>query len=206
MVVVVMLIINSSDVYDTTADTYKDWLKSFVIPPQDASTFEYHSMLDTLWHMRFEPNFKNDSDRAKDGIELRSFYLDIIKKRYDSDFGDNAMDIVGNCRMLEMLVAVCIQLYDMMYMFVPNNTVFRWFWEIIENLGIDYLTDDRYSLYNGERVVTVLFEAIVNRDPILDSSGCGGFFGLKKWTEKEIWYQMNEYADKKVEQFQRYFN
>lgn len=182
--------------------SYLEWLESFTIDERidehDRKT--YHNLIGLLWDIEFEPSVGNDHDRAEEGLELRVRYNDIFSKK--SGVGEfNTPDIraiFGECRVLEMLIALSMRMYDLMQDMGMYNSVSRWFWEIMQNVGFDVLDDSEFEgksetqcRRNGD-FVRGICQNIMFGD-VVKSRQRGGWFFLNGWDSIEIWYQMHHY-------------
>lgn len=92
------------------------------------------------------------------------------------------------CSFLEMMIALSRRLA-----FEEEGQPSRWFWHLIENLGID-VTDAYYNI-EIERAVNDRLDTVIYRT--YDSTGMGGLFPLENprqdQREVEIWYQLQAY-------------
>lgn len=182
--------------------SYLDWLESFTIDPYyvEGADPTYHYLIKTLWDIPFHGSIGNDDDRGADGIELRIRYDDILAKKIGID--DNVMPqtrgIFGPCRVLEMLIALSMRMCDICQDLVPNNSVSRWFWEIMVNVGFDYLSDDAWEWQNSEKLVNDTVDRIMNLKGRGYGKAGGGWFRSTRWKTIEIWYQMHEYLGRYI--------
>ena len=180
-------------------ESYFDWLKSFTIDERvhDDERLSYSKLIKQLWKIEFVPELGNDVDRASDGLDLRTRYNDILAKKagHGEFYTPDVRDIFGKCRVLEMLIALSMRMYDMMQDLGIYNSVSRWFWEIMESLDFEFLDDNNWhdDGWNPTyRFVNCTCEHIMYHDgPYV--GGQGGWFRLNNWENMEIWYQMNEY-------------
>ena len=179
--------------------SYLEWLESYTIDERlsDDRRPRYSYLLRKLWSMPFHGSIGNDDDRGDEGLELRARYNYILAKNSNIDASrfPEAGDIFGECRVLEMLIALSMRMYDLMQDMGVYNSVSRWFWEIMHNVGFDTLDDGVYLESNGDEVV----ENVVT--DILDlrerkSGRPGGWFYVSDWRKLEIWYQMHEYLSR----------
>ena len=142
---------------------------------------EYSVMLSTLFCIPFEWSHKipMDANRANDGLAMRS--------EYELDTNMHA-DVVGDCNVLEMLVALAIRIDSVMG--VPGEDHFdEWFCLMIDNLGLTPEMDP-----SGIRDVVNRW---MRRD--IDHNGNGGLFPLEHTSEDQrelsIWDQMTCYIN-----------
>lgn len=172
--------------------SYVDWLESFTIDETttDDRRLEYSKLIRVLWETEYIPSLGNDHDRATEGLELRTRYRKILaKKAGEGDFyTPDICDIFGNCRVLEMLIALAMRMYDLMQDLGFYNSVSRWFWEIMECLGFDYLDDSVWIRGRDDRLVKKILDDIMNLRGNQD-----GWFNVPNWKNMEVWYQMHAY-------------
>lgn len=189
-----------------TGRSYVEWLESFTIDERMDSSrrLSYHKLIMLLWEIEFEPSVGNDHDRAAEGLELRSRYNDILaRKAGDGDFvTPDVRAIFGECRVLEMLIALSMRMYDLMQDMGIYNSVSRWFWEIMSNVGFDILDDDTWDESNESAFSNEQFVRY-SCDEIMQGFGQavgkkGGWFYVEDWDSIEIWYQMHRYLKKYV--------
>ena len=178
--------------------SYVDWLESFTIDETmtDDRRLEYSKLIRTLWDIEYIPLVGNDHDRAAEGLELRSRYRKILaKKAGDGEFyTPDIRDIFGECRVLEMLVALSMRMYDLMQDLGFYNSVSRWFWEIMECVGFDSLDDSCWIDGRDEDMVEECVGHIMRGDGVRSRADWeGGWFGVHGWQHMEIWYQMHAY-------------
>jgi len=200
-----VLILNES--YDLNKTYFKnasyvEWLESFTIDEResDISRKTYHKLIRTLWAIPFTADLGNDIDRAKDGIELRSRYNDILaEKAGDGDFiMPDVHEIFGPCRVLEMLIALTMNMYDIMLYTEFYDSISTWFWEIMGCLGFDLLDDISWidgPAGSADLVNRICEDVMEHRDVLTDGTviSRGGWFGVEGWSRMEIWYQMHAF-------------
>lgn len=168
-------------------NAYLQWLESFTIDdsiPRE-NLCSYRNLLYTLWDIQWEGNVKNignDSDREDDGFELRLRYCRIA---YNNRMLD-ARSEYGEIRVLEVLIALSMHIYDLMLDTNVYNSVSRWFWEMLENTGLDYFDDYVWSIDDAENVRKIVTD-------ILQRKAKQGWFSNNGWHSTEVWYQMHEY-------------
>lgn len=180
--------------------SYLEWLESFTIDetiPEDRRP-TYHMLMRKLWSIPYEQidgGVGNDRDRLSEGLELRIRY-DYILSRNSGLESSKVVDtaaMFGPCRVLEVLVTLAMHMYDIMQDTDIYNSVSRWFWEIMSNVGFESLDDDVFESRDE-----ALIEGVV--DNILSGNGGkgrpGGWFFIENWQEMEVWYQMHEYISK----------
>lgn len=162
---------------------YFNWLCAKVV---DKTTFPitdlYWNLLKKLHHTEFVWLLSGDDNRAEDGKELRSEFI------FAAEIPDNVewRTVIG-CSVLEMFIAFARRAN-----FETDVPVRDWFWEFIDNLGLDRF-DDR-SGFNESLVDDILNQFIWRT---YSPDGVGGMFPLEKppddQREMEIWHQFCEY-------------
>lgn len=175
---------------------YLEYLKDFTIDEtvSDERRLTYDILLNKLWDAIFHGHIGNDYDREYDGLDLRVGYTNVLMK-HGIDVGCDIYSEFGDCRVLEMLIALSMHMYDLMQDMGLYNSVSRWFWEIMKNVGFDELDDDSYQALDGDRVVEKVLDDISNLHQ-RKSGRPGGWFYVKDWTDIELWYQMHEYLSR----------
>ena len=138
----------------------------------------------------FVPIIERDENRAMDGLELRDQFLE---NEWYARGGEFECD---ECTVFEMLVALAQRMdFETTDMDDDNDRTAYWFWEMIDNLGLDTFDDDSYVELEGQIYVDKIIDEFVERE--YDYNGEGGIFPLKHCDrdqrEVEIWYQMSAY-------------
>lgn len=165
---------------------YFRWLKSLVNRPGSY----YDTLFEAAWNTEFEWSVPRDDNRAADGLRLRD--------RFEEETSIPLPDL-GECRMLEFLVALAMRIDESLYDWDNPNQVSEWFWKLIFNAGLEKFDDD-YSddTYDA---IQYAFWVINNRKYNRDGTD-GGLFPLRHPKEDqrkvEIWYQMMAYLSENV--------
>ena len=167
---------------------YKEWIKEMVDPAG-----MYDILLDRLFEYEFVWIIPNDENRAEDGAYLRVEFADRCGEEFDPSYID------WPCSVLEMMVALSIKAENaILYDSEKGDQTSRWFWEMIENLGLSGY-DDVCWMRNPKNVsleVDYIIDRFLNRK--YTKTGKGGLFPLGKRAKEdqrklEIWWQMHEY-------------
>jgi len=148
---------------------YLKWLCSLV----NAGP-ERHLLWYKLHSMAFSWSIERDENRAEDGKYLRYLYS---IERTESGLSSEEIEeyLSGPCSVMEFLVGLASRIEnDIMYDADEEDRTWKWFWEMIENLGLDKFDDDHYS--------DVQVDAIVMRflDRKYDEFGNGNIFKISK--------------------------
>jgi hypothetical protein len=149
----------------------------------------YCLLLKALHHKNFFWSVPNDDNRAFEGKELRCKFCEENDIFYEYDQYSPATS------MLELMVALAFRCENIMSGQSKNRDMRSWFWEILENCGLDRYSDcDYYDHYEGGSIDNIL-EKIIKRGYRRD--GSGGLFPLRKpkkdQRKVELWYQMSAY-------------
>ena len=161
-------------------DDYYIWLKN-VLKCALPEHRRYSKLLLTLHSTPFRWTLYMDKNRMMDAYVLRDDFTQ-----------DSGNHILGPVSCLEVLVALSRRI-EVEIMGEPGNDHYdRWFWIMMENLGV-LLEDDIYD----ERFVSRKLDIWLDR--LFDKNGNGSIFPLKKVTsdqrEVDIWYQMQAYLN-----------
>lgn len=150
----------------------------------DSGDETYDLLIRELYAYNFEAVIDRDLNRVNDGLQLREKYM-----------GDDSDYIDGECSVLELMIALAQRIDDIMYDPDVGEDWVRWFWEMIENLGLDKFPDSNFST----KAVDLIIQRFIDRK--YDSDGLGGLFPLMypdsriDQRDVEIWYQMQAYLN-----------
>ena len=176
---------------DKRIDKYFKWLCDRV------STFRAHDPVKThgklLYYLFGQPFFwviDLDSNRAGDGLSLRYDYAIECDKGFDEYY-------MRYCSVLEMMVGVSLRCErDFTGDLERGYAVDKWFWKMIDNMGLMSYTDEAYL----ESDVIKIVEAMMYRE--YEPNGKGGLFIIKEpgadIRDLEIWKQMNWYISEQA--------
>ena len=160
---------------------YFDWLYFQVV-----KNGSYRKLLSMLHNMEFRYSVDYDENRAADGVNLRWYYVD--------DGGDDRiLSWKEPCTVLEMLVALAMQMEITMEDPDVDYSMYHWFWMFMSNLDLINMTDDNYDkTYIYGRVSMFM-------DRTYDPDGFGNIICIPNIKEDlrdvEIWCQMCWYMD-----------
>lgn len=174
------------DYEDQIKNEYFEWMFNLVCGKRFSEYTSFRKLLMHLHNTEFIFTVKKDSNRAKDGADLR--YRFALISGYDDSYLD------GPCSVLEMMIALSIRCEESI-MDDPNigDRTGQWFWDMITNLGLGGMYDDRYNKQFVEGVLT----RFMNRR--YEPNGRGGLFTVGNTDEDlrkiEIWVQMCWYLD-----------
>lgn len=180
-----------SRVLDAIRDEYFDWMCSLVLDDRRVRRKSYRKLLCHLNEREFVYILDMDGNRAEDGIDLRY--------RFAYDNGYNYPVIArylddGPCSILEMMVALAVRCEEHI-MDDPDigNRTGKWFWDMIESLGLVSMSDSKYN----EQIVDRILDRFLERR--YERNGEGGLFTVENsgydLRTIEIWYQMCSYLN-----------
>ena len=163
-------------------ESYFEWLLKMIKP-----TTNYRSLLEMLFNIDFVSMVPMDNNRISDGNLLRHEY--IREKNYQSYY----IEYLGEhgCSVLEMMIALSRRIeVDIMSDPDYGNRTSKWFWGMIETLGLSEQIDDNFD----EGYVSFVLLRFMNRK--YEPDGHGGLFlsvGSRDNRTIEIWYQAQAY-------------
>ncbi len=165
------------------SNKYDHWLRGLVAKNPGPS---YHILFDMAWTTFYEYHIPNDDNRAEDGLKLR--------ERFELESSLRLPDL-GECRMLEFLIALAIRLNESVYDYENPDQTSYWFWRLIKNLQLDAYTDN-YSFNEVHFYIEQVFIRL-NERLYASNGGGGGLFPLEEpmadQRHVEVWYQMMAY-------------
>lgn len=150
----------------------------------------YNILLSYLFNREFIWVHERDENlvlKAYEETRPMFFSENPIARKYAQMDGD----LDDPCSILEMMVGLAIDCETkIMTNFIDDNTG-KWFWEMIESLGLDEFDDGRWD----ENEVDFIVQNFLERR--YEPNGKGGLFtvlGTKQNMQKlEIWYQLQLY-------------
>ena len=161
---------------------YFAWLCMWAVPDGQKRS-DYSELLTALNNTEFTWTVNHDENRAADGIQLRTIYEDETGEWCDQG---------GPCSVLEMLLALSIRCdSEIMYDPYEPNRADKWFWMMIENLGMDIFVNGSFVQdgYNS-----AIFRFLGRK---YGKSGQFCLFPIPEMSTKfqkiELIYQMNYY-------------
>ncbi len=176
---------------DELENIYFEWMYGMVCGEPYTGALSWRKLLHRLHDTEFTYLIPMDGNRADDGIDLRYRFGD----RYSYDYPLIAAYLDDRpCSVLEMLVALSLRCEEHI-MSDPDigDRTGLWFWKMIVNLGLNFMSDARFD---GDHVDRVLCR-FLNRE--YSRNGEGGLFTIRRCQRDlrsvEIWYQMCWYLD-----------
>lgn len=168
---------------------YFEWLYNYVCKGRVNNKVSYRKLFMFLHSKEFIYYIRNDVNRARDGADLRYRFAMLKDDEHLLKF------LEGPCSVLEMMVALAIRCEET----IMDDTNYgdrtgQWFWNMLSNLGISFMTDDRFDYDFAEEKI---FNFLERR---YDPDGKGGLFYIKGCEDDlrdiEIWTQLCWYLDK----------
>lgn len=161
-------------------ELYFNWLCAKVL---DVNVPIYLDLMRILYRTEFVWKIHADSNRYEDGLELRDDFVRV------SGFYREDTWYHEPCSVLEMLIAFAQRAH-----FQTDRPVRDWFWEFIQNLGLD---EFRQVSEEDRPIIDDILHDFVWRT--YEPNGHGGMFPMR-WPkedqrEVEIWHQFFEYLD-----------
>lgn len=163
-------------------EAYFEWMTDLV---RNRKTSSYSKLLKYLHEKEFTYIIEMDDNRAGDGVDFR------YRFGYENGYSDvEIAKYIDNkpCSILEMMVALAFRIEEHI-MSNPDigDRTGKWFWGMIENMGLKTMTDATFDVRYANEVV----ERFLNREYGRD--GKGGLFTVKNCRYDlrgiEIWYQ-----------------
>jgi len=163
---------------------YLSFLKELVCDDQHRC---YEQLIGYLYNIEYRwnptPKTKLDANRAADGIDLRRLYFEETGYRSERE-GEP-------CCVFEMMVALSLRVEENIMGEPGHNHLGRWFWEMVDNLGLNRYDDDEFD----ERAAGYIIGKWMSRDYSPD--GKGSMFPLKTYKKDQrnltLWDQMGAY-------------
>lgn len=149
----------------------------------------YRLLCQIMHEAIFYPLLEMDENRWEDGVAYR--------KEFAGDRGAYQLDaFLGGCTMLELIISLAEKISFEMQGSMFEAGTGKWFYEIIENLGLDIYTDTEIMTNeNAFFEVDAILERVIFRK--YSWTGEGGMFPLKNADEDqrtvEIEIQKNRY-------------
>lgn len=148
---------------------YFEWLCRVISADAFTHVVSYRKLLMHLHSTPFRYIIPKDEDRAGEGVNLRWRFV------CDRELDHWVLDeLEGPCSVLEMMVALAIYAEEHI-MDDPGigNRTGQWFWEMVNNLGLSAMTDERFD----KRFVDDAITRFLDRK--YDPDGKGGLFRIK---------------------------
>lgn len=181
-----------ASIEDQVKNKYFDWLYDYVSEGRTSSNISFRKLFMLLHDIEFTFTIRNDVNRARDGVGLRYRFAMATDD-------EQALDILdGPCSVLEMILALAIRceetiMDDARY----GDRTGQWFWGMLADLGIGYITDE---MFNEEYRELIIDKVQIFLERRYDPNGKGGLFYISNCKDDlrdvEIWIQLCWYLDK----------
>lgn len=178
---------------------YFEWMCNKVSDERYMRGLPYKRLLKHLHDRSFVYTIGLDGNRAEDGTDLR--YRFGYENNYDQAPIAEYLD-QRSCSVLEMMIALAIRCEDdYMGNSEYGNRTGKWFWSMIDSLGLTCMSDERYDKDLVDDVLDIFL------DRRYDYDGKGGLFTLqhppRDVRSVEIWCQMMWYLNEVTEKNER---
>ena len=170
-------------------DIYFDWMQQLVCDDEFIGDRSFYKLFRLMDETPYDYILPMDGNRAEDGADLRY--------RFGYELGIDPRIIASEldyqpCSILEMLVALVCRCEDhIMVDLEVGHQYGRWFWKILNNLGLDEMDD---TAFDYEKAKDIL-ENFLYRN--YEPDGRGGPVYLPDCGEDlrcvDIWGQMMRY-------------
>lgn len=164
---------------------YFAWMWNMLCKRQRES---YQILLSHLHRVDFTYTLPMDGNREEDGINLR------YRFGYEAGYENAAVASLLDdrpCSVLEMMAALAVRCEEIMADDRYGDRTAKWFWDMINSLGLSGMYD---AAYDGRYVNRVMMR-FLNRE--YKPNGEGGLFTIPRCPrdlrDVEIWYQANWY-------------
>lgn len=173
---------------DQIINDYFEWLWNFT---KCRGHSQNRKIITLLHNVEFRYSIPMDANREEDGIDLR--YRFITEVGIPKNYQEVYAYLDGPCSVLEMMIALAIRCEESI-MDDPDigDRTSEWFWLMMKNLGLDYMSDRKFDRDIAEEKISIFLDRRYKRN------GEGGLFvvnGRRDLRKVEIWYQMCWYLD-----------
>lgn len=173
---------------DQIINDYFEWLWNFT---KCRGHSQNRKIITLLHNIDFRYSIPMDANREEDGIDLR--YRFITEVGIPKNYQEVYAYLDGPCSVLEMMIALAIRCEESI-MDDPDigDRTSEWFWLMMKNLGLDYMSDRKFDRDIAEEKISIFLDRKYKRN------GEGGLFvvnGRRDLRKVEIWYQMCWYLD-----------
>ena len=166
---------------------YFEWLCSMINNSRSVRR-SYGKLLEYLHHTEFTFVIPMDENRCIDGANLRYRFGE--ERGIDGPVIASCLDNQP-CSILEMMVALAVRCEETIMGQPGKNVPGRWFWMMINSLGLFEMTDKNFD----DEYVNYVVWRFLDRE--YDRDGKGGIVYIPGTREDmrsmEIWYQMMRY-------------
>lgn len=183
--------VNPGDVASSIEFDYFLWMVDLVCDKRYTKGLTWKNLLTFLNRVEFTYTMEMDSNRAKDGEQLR--YRFGFDKQVPYGVVHSMLDC-RSCSMLEMMVALSLRCEEHIMADPENgNQTGKWFFEMVESLGLGGMDDSSFDSQYANECVQRFMCRQFRRD------GQGGLFtvpdSIRDMRALDIWYQMMTYLN-----------
>ena len=176
---------------DELVNKYFEWMYQLVCSHRYRGKTVYRKLLCYLHTVKYQHILPMDENRELDGIDLR------YRFGYERGYSNSMIsEIMGAepCSLFEMMIALSLRCEEtIMDDYTRGNRLPKWFWGMIDNLGLSPMKNVDYD----KDYVEAMVSTFLNRAYV--ANGKGGLFTLRRCSKDmrtvEIWYQMCWYLD-----------
>lgn len=169
----------------STLHEYLQWLYALVESARPGHSYDL--LFENLYRIQFRTKIDLDLNRAESSLDLKRSFL--VQRGY---YIDNYMS--DRVSVLEVLIKLA---YDMGDVTSRPDKVPEFFFELLENLGIDFTDDEYVPKDEKDTYVYKVCQKLINRR----YSSSGFLFPLlnpkQDQRKVELWYQMHAYIIEK---------
>lgn len=126
----------------------------------------------------------------------RDYNLETKAKGLRYEFSQQLFYQEGPATVLEVLIQLAIEMDYILWNPDFGDRTVEWFWEMMDNLGLSDMPDDRFFERGGTERVNKVIHRFLDRQ--YTRSGRGNIFTTSDkhndFRHTEIWYQLNEYV------------
>lgn len=174
---------------------YFEWMYDLVCNDRYNRNLSYHKLLTHLHNIKFTYIVHRDRNRAIAGEDFR--YRFGYECGYSRELIEKCLD-TRPCSVLEMIIALAFTVEEeIMDDTEYGNRTGQWFWNMLVNLGLGSMCDNRFDV----RYVDFVIDRFLNRE--YERNGEGGLFTIHDDTRDmrtaEIWYQTMWYLNEFLE-------
>lgn len=164
---------------------YVEWMYDLVSNRRHGKTRPYSKLFNYLHSVEFTYTIPLDGNRAEDGIQLRYRFGE--ERGYPDPMIAAYLDCQP-CSVLEMMIALALRYEEnIMCDSEIGDRTDMWFWGMISNMGLSFMSDGYFDEDYVEMAVYRLLERKYKRN------GEGGLFTVSRQNvdmrTTEIWYQ-----------------
>lgn len=173
---------------DKIINEYFEWIYDIACGDSLSPNISYRKLFMRLHSTEFRYYLDRDGGRYDDGLDLR------YRFGYKCDIPDAERYIQGPCSVLEMMIALAIICEErIMDNVLYGDRTSQWFWNMITNMGLGAMDDNRYD----EEYVDEVVNRFLERD--YAPNGEGGLFRIdnadRDLRDVEIWWQLCWYLN-----------